>query len=246
MESVPLERFAWRRLLLWEGLPDTMTEPKKDLDVVVVANGDMRHPARLLLIVDRGDLVVAADGGANWLASQRRLPDLLVGDMDSVNPGVLQALEDGGCRLVRHSPRKDETDTELALHEAVALGATRITLLGASGGRIDHTLANVLLLLMPELDGIETLIFDGRSYLTIVRRTSLIRGEVGDFVSLIPLGGDAGGIVTEGLEYPLDDEALHPGAARGVSNVLVKPEARITVGWGSLLVVHTPGRHLEC
>jgi len=221
-----------------------MTKPKTKLEVVVVANGEFRHPARLMRLVDGADLVVAADGGANWLASQDRLPDLLVGDMDSVGSGVLQAMKDRGCRLLNHSPRKDETDTELALLEAAAAGATRITVLGALGGRIDHTLANVLLLLMPQLGGIETLIFDGCSYLFVVRREGGIPGEVGDLVSLIPLGGDAEGIITEGLEYPLHDETLHIGAARGISNVLTRPEARIAVRQGSLLVVHTPRRHL--
>ncbi len=223
----------------------TMTKPKRELEVVVVANGEFRHPARLMQLVDGADLVVAADGGANWLASQGRLPDLLVGDMDSVSSGVLQAMKDRGRRLLNHSPRKDETDTELALLEAAAAGATRITILGALGGRIDHTLANVLLLLMPQLEGIETIFFDGCSYLSVVRRKGEIRGQVGDLVSLIPLGGDAGGIITEGLEYPLHDETLHIGAARGISNLLTQPKARIAVGWGNLLVVHTPRRYLE-
>jgi len=223
----------------------TMTKPKRELEVVVVANGEFRHPARLMQLVDGADLVVAADGGANWLASQGRLPDLLVGDMDSVSSGVLQAMKDRGRRLLNHSSRKDETDTELALLEAAAAGPTRITILGALGGRIDHTLANVLLLLMPQLEGIETFIFDGCSYLSVVRRKGEIHGQVGDLVSLIPLGGDAGGIITEGLEYPLHDETLHSGAARGISNLLTQLKARIAVGWGNLLVVHTPRRYLE-
>ena len=222
-----------------------MAEAGRELEVVVVANGEFRHPARLMGLVDRADLVVAADGGANWLASQGRLPDVLVGDMDSVSPRVLRALEESHHPLLRHSPRKDETDTELALLEAADMGARRITVLGALGGRIDHTLANVQLLLMPQLEEVETGIFDGCSYLSIVRRTRPIRGEVGDLVSLIPLGGDVGGIITEGLEYPLHDETLHLGAGRGISNVLVRSLARVTVRWGNLLVVHTPRRYLE-
>ncbi len=222
-----------------------MTEPGKELEAVVVANGAFQHPARLLELIDGAALVIAADGGANWLSSQGRAPDVLVGDMDSVSPQVLHSLDDGRCRVVRHSPRKDETDTELALHQAMAMGATRIVILGATGGRIDHTLANVVLLLMPKLAGIETVIFDGCSYLSIVRRAGLIRGRVGDVVSLIPIGGSAEGIVTEGLEYPLHDETLRLGAARGVSNVLIRPEAHITVRRGNLVAVHTPRRYLE-
>lgn len=224
-----------------------MAGNSKETHVVVVANGEFHHASRLLPIVDRADVVVAADGGGNWLAAYQRLPDVLVGDMDSVAPELIAALERGRCRLLRHSPRKNETDTELALLEAVALGATRITILGALGGRMDHALANVSLLFMPELAGIETVICDGCSCLSVVRRgrEAVILGEVGDVVSLIPTGGDVEGIVTEGLEYPLRDESLALGRARGISNVLLGPTGKVTLKRGTLLLVHTPRRYLE-
>jgi len=206
----------------------------------VVANGDFSHPARLLGVLDGADTIIAADGGANWLAAQGRLPNVLVGDMDSVSPPVMEALRGGRCRLVRHPAHKDETDLELALLEAVALGARRITILGALGGRIDHTLANILLLAMPQLADVATVIYDGRSYLRVLRHAGEIRGEVGDTISLIPLGGDAVGVVTQGLEYPLRDETLRFSLARGVSNVLLEPTAQISLCRGILLVVHTP------
>jgi len=212
---------------------------------VIFANGEFTDPrgARDLLRPD--DLIIAADGGTQHALSAGVIPHVIIGDLDSLSPVERARVEAAGSRIIRFSPRKDETDTELALLEAAAAGATRITILGALGGRIDHTLANVLLLLMPQLEGIETIFFDGCSYLSVVRRKGEIRGQVGDLVSLIPLGGDAGGIITEGLEYPLHDETLHIGAARGISNVLTRPKARIAVGWGNLLVVHTPRRYLE-
>jgi thiamine pyrophosphokinase len=144
-----------------------------------------------------------------------------------------------GCRLMRYRPDKDETDTELALLEAVALGARQITLLGALGGRIDHELANILLLTMPQLAGVDTRIYDGRSYLSIVREHAIVRGGAGDLVSLIPLAGDAKGVITEGLLYPLRGETLRFGPARGVSNVLTGSEARVSLQSGQLLLVHT-------
>lgn len=222
-----------------------MVGNSRERHVVVVANGEFQYSSRLLPIVDQADVIVAADGGSNWLASHDRLPDVLVGDLDSVTPELLEALQRGNCRVLRHSPRKDETDTELALLEAVALGATRITVLGGLGDRIDHTLANVSLLLMPELADIYAVIFDGVSYLSLVRHQAIVQGAAGDVVSLIPMGSDAEGIVTEGLEYPLRDESLPLGRARGVSNVLLGSSARVTLRRGSLLVIHTPKRHLS-
>jgi thiamine pyrophosphokinase len=218
----------------------TTTRAGVSLHVVVVANGEYLDPAGLLPVVERANVLIAADGGANWLAAQGRVPDVLIGDMDSVTPEVLRALEDGRCRLVRRPSDKDETDTELALLEAVALGAGRITILGALGGRADHALANILLLTMPQLMGIETVIDDGHSHLALVRDDGTIRGEEGDIVSLLPIGGDVEGIVTEGLKYPLRGETLHLGPARGVSNVLLGPVARVTLRKGLLLTVHTP------
>lgn len=215
------------------------------MHVIVVANGEFQNPARLLPILDDADLIIAADGGANWLVSQGKLPHVLIGDMDSTRPEIMRALEKGLCRLVRHAPDKDETDTELALLEAVALGATRITILGALGGRIDHTLANVLLLTMSQLARVAVAIYDGHSYLFVTRDEAVIRGAVGDVVSLIPLGGDVEGIVTDGLKYPLRNETLLLGPARGVSNVLLAPVARVTLHKGILLVVHTPKKDGE-
>jgi len=215
------------------------------MHIVVVANGELLYPTRLMAIINRADRVIAADGGANWLMAQHRPPDVLLGDMDSVSPQVLEALQEKGCRLQRHSPDKDETDAELALREAAAMAAERITFLGALGGRIDHTLANILLLAMPELYGIDASIYDGRSWLSIVSGDGTISGQVGDTVSLIPFGGDAEGIVTTGLKYPLHNESLPLGPARGVSNVLLQPVGHISIRRGRLLVVRTPICALE-
>ena len=213
--------------------------------IVVVANGEFTRADRLLATLQMGDVVIAADGGANWLAAQGRAPDVLIGDLDSVAPDVRQALERGACRLLRHSPDKDETDTELALLEAVALGAERITVLGALGGRVDHALANIQLLAMPQLAGRDVRLFDGRSWLFLVRSGHAIHGVVGDTLSLIPLGGAAEGIVTQNLKYPLRGETLTLGAARGVSNVFLADEVLVALCAGVLLAIHTPQAYLE-
>ena len=213
--------------------------------VVVVVNGEFAHDDRLLPIVDEAAGVIAADGGANWLMAHGRSPHRLVGDLDSVSAEVLALLESAGCEIERHAGDKDETDTELALVAALGMGADRLTILGALGGRIDHELANVLLLAMPRMASVEVVIFDGTSYLSMARKRQRICGEVGDMVSLIPVAGDAEGIVTQGLAYPLRDEALTFGLARGVSNVMVEPQALVVLRRGLLLVVRTPKRYLE-
>jgi thiamine pyrophosphokinase len=213
--------------------------------VVVVVNGRFSHEERLLAVVDAADSVIAADGGANWLDAYGRVPKQIVGDMDSVDPELLRRLEDIGCQVSRYPAHKDETDAELALAAAAALQPREIIILGALGGRIDHALGNLSLLAMRELAGIAVRIYDGLSTLWLVSDASEIRGAPGDIVSLVPWGGDACGIHTEGLAYPLNGETLHFGPSRGVSNVLLGEQGRVTLASGRLLIVHTPLAHLE-
>ena len=208
---------------------------------IVVVNGEFARPGPLLAALRTADLVVAADGGANWLHAQGLAPDVLIGDLDSVTADVLAELATAGCTIIRHSPHKDETDTELALLYAVAQRPTRITLLGALGGRVDHELANIMLLALPQLAGIPTAIYDGASWLWLATAASAsISGAAGDLVSLLPWGGDCLGVTTHGLAYPLHDEPLLFGPARGISNVMLAASAEVTVRVGRLLVVHTP------
>ena len=215
--------------------------PSGPRHVVIVANGDLTGAdSALLAILADADLIIAADGGANWLSQHGRVPDLLIGDMDSVSPSVLDDLRGQTGRLQRYPASKDETDTELALRRAVGMAPERITIVGALGGRVDHALANIMLLASPICGSVPVTICDGRSYLFLTRDRCVIEGQPGDTVSLIPIGDRVEGIVTEGLQYPLCDETLYLGPARGVSNVLLGSRATVTLRQGRLLVVHTP------
>ena len=211
----------------------------------VLANGEYRHPERLVRVVQEADVVIAADGGANWLAAQGLVPDVLVGDMDSVTDEVRAVIEVQGGRLVTAPQAKDETDLELALLEAVAMDVQQITVLGALGGRIDHALANVHLLALTALRGRDVRLYDGTSYLWLAQEQTRVQGEPADLVSLIPLGGDVRGVRTQGLAYPLRGETLFVGPARGISNVMTEVEATIELEAGTLLVAYTPAANLE-
>jgi thiamine pyrophosphokinase len=158
---------------------------------------------------------------------------------------LLRRLEDIGCQVSRYPAHKDETDAELSLAAAAALQPREIIILGALGGRIDHALGNLSLFAMPELRGLAVRVYDGLSTVWLVTDASEIRGAPGDIVSLIPWGGDACGIHTEGLAYPLNGETLTFGASRGISNVLLGEQGRVTLASGQLLIVHTPLADLE-
>ena len=209
------------------------------MHVVIFAGGTVQTGRAMMTALAQADLIIAADSGAETALSQGYVPALVVGDFDSLHMSTAD-LEARGCRLVRAAIEKDETDTELAIQVALEHGATAITLLGAIGGaRFDHTMANVLL-----LAGIETVpmrIVDGPMTCWLLRgpaSTSII-GQRGDLLSLFPLTGEASGVRTENLYYPLRGEALRFGKPRGVSNVLNGPQAQVSLENGLLLVIHT-------
>ena len=189
--------------------------------------------------------VVAADGGLAGADALGLTVDVVVGDLDSADLERLAAVEAAGARVVRASRDKDESDTELAVLEGVGLGATRVTVLGALGGtRLDHALANVWLLALPQIGAIPTVLLGDRARLSLLAAgpdgaavTRSLPGPIGATVSLLPFGVDVAGVTTRDLRYPLHDEALIVGPARGLSNVRTGPDAAVTIRGGRLLIV---------
>lgn len=181
--------------------------------------------------------VIAADGGLERCGSLGLRPDLVVGDLDSVPGEALAAAERDGVEVVRHPARKDATDLELALDEALARGASRVLVVASAEGRLDHLLASLLLLGSPRYRGVELDALVGDARVHVIRDERALAGVPGATVTLLAVGGPAAGVHTEGLEYPLSGETLEPGSSRGVSNTLTAPTARITVTDGVLLAV---------
>lgn len=204
---------------------------------VIIANGQIHDSDFRRSLVASTDLVVCADGGASNALALGLPPDVVIGDLDSLDGDVRSQLEKKGCQFMVHPARKDETDLELAIKYAVEQGAQEVLILGALGNRFDHTLANVLLLALPELRSVKAKIINGRQEVFLIRDEALIEGQVGDTLSLLPLTAEVTGIYTEGLEYPLENGTLYLGPARGVSNVLTTPRARVQVDQGLLLAV---------
>ncbi len=188
------------------------------------------------------DWIIGANGGAARALAWGLLPDLVIGDMDSLPEEARAVLMAEGCRFIEHPRAKDETDLELALAHAVQEGAREIVVLGALGGRLDHALANILLLTLPSLAGVPVRIAEGDQQALLVRGGEAVEleGAPGDLVSLVPLGGDARGVTTRGLAWALTGDTLHLGSSRGVSNEMTSDKAGIQVGDGLLLVVHGP------
>ncbi|MBN1934475.1 MAG: thiamine diphosphokinase [Anaerolineae bacterium] len=206
--------------------------------VLVFANGNRPDQRLARCYAAWADRVMCADGGANHASALGIVPEVLIGDLDSVLPNLRVTLEAQGTRVLAYPSNKDETDLELALLYAVEQGATDVVVLGALGGRIDHELGNFLLLAHPRLTDADIRFIEGAQDISLIHGSKAFRGAIGDLLSLLPIGGDVKGVTTCGLEYPLRDETLFFGPARGVSNVFTGAQPEVTVRSGLLLAVH--------
>ncbi len=210
------------------------------MKAIVVASQAINDTPFVREHIGQPDLVVAADGGSESAEAIGLMPDVLVGDFDSISREKLCRIEKSGIPVVRHPREKDETDGELAILYATRKGADELVILGAMGGRIDHEIANLLLLARPELRGRRAVMVDGWQSVRLLcsGETLTIMGKRGDILSLLPFSGDARGISTKGLLYPLHEDTLLMGPARGVSNEFIASEATISLAEGSMWVVH--------
>lgn len=220
-------------------------EAPKSLTAWIFANGDANDgPVVQQVLKSEADpWIMAADGGARHALHYGLRVHILIGDMDSLSTEEVTELEAAGAEIHRYPAAKNETDLELALTHAAEAGVQCIRVFGAIGDRLDQTLGNIYLLALPVLHELDTRIVAGKqeAWLFYPGET-IIHGAAGDTVSLIPISGEAQGVRTENLHYPLHDETLLFGPARGISNVMDSDTARVWLRGGALLVVHTQGR----
>lgn len=210
------------------------------MKAIVVAGGDAVAGDAALLA--DADLVIAADSGAAWLNTLGRRPDVVIGDMDSIAPALLAGLVAEGVLIERHPNDKDASDAELAVALAIERGADEVVILGALGGRrLDHQLANLLLLVEPAWRGVRLRIVRGETTARPLHGGDQLRLEAreGAIATLLPLSGDAVGVRTTGLRFPLDGETLSVGRTRGLSNVVVQIPASVSLERGTLLVIES-------
>ena len=207
--------------------------------ILIFANGDIEDVDWIQSYLSSPGIVIAADGGIRHLRRLDHLPDVVIGDLDSLLPENRTWLEEAGVQMHVYPHDKNETDLELALLHAVShYDEGDILVFGAQGGRLDQTLANILLLAHPALAGRRVELVEQYQTAWLVTDRTEIVGEVGDAVSLIPLGGDVLVKETTGLRWPLSNEVLAFGPARGVSNEMTEARASIVVGQGTLLCLH--------
>jgi len=211
---------------------------------VIFVNGTITDYATLGGWLRADDFLIGADGGTAHCLALGRQPDVIVGDLDSLDPVEVVRLAATGVQIERHLPAKNETDLELALECAYRQGADEVLLLGVLGGRLDQTLGNLLILAQRDWP-FTLLIGEGDQLAQVMRSGELlqVRAPIGGTISAIPLSASVTGITYTGLEYPLIDATLQLGSTRGMSNVVSTWPATIQISQGLLLVVQTVANH---
>jgi thiamine pyrophosphokinase len=209
------------------------------LRAAVFLNGSPDPPGLIRGVAGRADLVVAADGGARHALEADVVPDIVVGDMDSLGEEFALEAERRGASLERHPARKDKMDGHLAVLAARRLGASAADLLCVTGGRISALFAVPHVLLAAERVGLRSTVVAGWGQAFVVEDGSrAVEGVPQDGLSIFPLSGPASGVSLEGFAYPLHEARLEPGDTLGFHNELTGREARVSVRSGTLLVIH--------
>ena len=206
---------------------------------VIVTGGNAGEINWLAKIIKPGDQVICVDGGARNIAGLNIVPDLVIGDMDSIDPGLLDSLKKLGAVIKEHPADKDDTDTALALSEALAGKPEEIIILCALGTRFDHSLANVHLLVAAREQGVRARIVNEYNEISLVSpgEQAVVEGEVGELFSLLPLTAQVTGINLTGAKWPLSEARFVIGHPYGISNRLAADRAVLTISSGLLLLI---------
>jgi len=183
-------------------------------------------------------VVYAVDGGLAVAEAAGIVPDYLVGDFDTAEEGLVARYEKK-CTTIRHVPEKDATDTELAVDDALERGMDSIVLLGATGSRLDHTMANIHMLYRVLLRGKKAVILNENNRISLHNKPFSIEKEelFGTYVSFLPFFGEVTGVSLKGVKYPLEDKALTAGNSLGISNEGTGDTIEVSFLTGYLLMI---------
>lgn len=186
------------------------------------------------------DMVIGVDGAADLLTKCEITADIIIGDFDTAKKVNVLEQQNNGAEVIRLRVDKNETDTEAAVNIAIERGAKNITLLGAMGSRVDHSLANISMLKPIQQNGAFGKILDENTEMFVCDTEVTLKANVGQTISILPFSGNI--IVTaSGLKYPLKELALPFGTSRGVSNIIEKSSVNIRVTGGYALIILTDG-----
>jgi len=206
---------------------------------VIISNGRMKNKKFYQKFIKKTDYIVCVDGGSNHAKKLNIVPDVIVGDLDSLDEPTQHFFLKKCVEIIRYNRDKDKTDMQIAMEHVINLGFKDVLILCVFGDRLDHVLANVFLLQMLTERGINSKIIDEYNEIFLIKFFGEIHGKVGDIVSLIPLTQEVTNIKTKGLKFELNGEKLKFYDTLGISNILTKNIATVKFEKGNLLIIKT-------
>lgn len=208
---------------------------------LIINGGNINYDfASVYIKNNKFDKIIAVDGGLTFANNQGIIPDYIIGDFDTVEPTLLEQYS-SKSEIIRFNPQKDNTDSEIAISHACSINSREIVIIGATGKRMDHTLANIQTLVTPLKKGIDAYIIDEYNKIYLVDSVKMIsKNEAyGKYVSLIPLTTKVKGLTLSGFKYPLQKYTYNIGITLGVSNELKDENGIIKLSDGILIVIES-------
>lgn len=209
----------------------------KELKALLILNGEKVNSTTILKLKDESDFILSADGGTDYCIELGIIPDLVIGDLDSISPKTLDILKKKEVPINVFPIKKDKTDSQLSIEYLMDKGAEEITIIGAIGSRIDHTLANILLLKTIKDKGIKGKIVHNNNIIYIIDDELILDKKNGYFVSIIPIESKGVLVSLKGFEYNLSKVKIDFASTLGVSNFVIDEKGYIKVHEGECLVV---------
>jgi len=207
---------------------------------IIFVNGNLSDTSEAKNIITDNDCLIASDGGVKHVLKLGLVPQIIIGDFDSISRSLQKKLKNKKIEQIKYSVKKDKSDFELAIDLCLKRKFQEIIIIGILGDRIDHMIANIFLIakIQTQNPKIKIKIFEGKNEIFILNNEIIITGKIGDEISIIPVSDKLEGIITEGLEYRLKNEELMFGSTRGISNVMKKTSIKILIKKGVALVEH--------
>lgn len=206
------------------------------MKTVIISNGEIYDYNFCYNIIQSADKIICADGGTRHAINMKLTPDVIMGDMDSSAAQYIEYFRKKGAEVIQYPQDKDKTDTHICVEFALTF-STEIVLLGATGSRIDHMIANVSLLKLGIEKNIPVSIIDNKNHIHMIKDSIKIEGTKGDFFSLIPFTEKVEGICTRGAHYELTEAEMELGNPYGVSNCFENNIVEVSIKKGYLLVI---------
>jgi len=207
------------------------------LETLLITNGIIESTEYLSELVKKNINIICADGAVRYLRSIQQLPSCVIGDLDSISQDDLDWIKNNDVPIVLYDTRKDYTDTELAIRYALELGSTTITLTGALGGRFDHSLGNLFLLVLIHKHNCVGIIHEMDYEIRLITKRETLDWKIGETVSFVPVSETVEEVTLTGFEYPLERETLYQGHTRSISNIVAQADQMVEVGSGMLLAI---------